>query len=92
AAESKVMRGRYGALLDDTSLWDIPPGKRATPGRDKAHLRAQAIIALTETGRLADARRPAGARPAGRGVPRARASLGTAVARGGARSAGPGAT
>ncbi|WP_156179066.1 AAA family ATPase, partial [Saccharothrix sp. ST-888] len=32
AAESKVMRGRYGALLDDTSLWDIPPGKRATPG------------------------------------------------------------
>ncbi|WP_197085415.1 hypothetical protein, partial [Saccharothrix sp. ST-888] len=55
------MRGRYGALLDDTSLWDIPPGKRATPGTDNAHLRAQAIIALTETGRLAEARRLADA-------------------------------
>ncbi|MEU3721329.1 AAA family ATPase [Streptomyces sp. NPDC031705] len=65
AAESKVMRGRYGALLADTSLWEVLPGNPAAPGTDSAHLRAQAIIALTETGRLAEARRLAYAVMAG---------------------------
>ncbi|GLW00561.1 LuxR family transcriptional regulator [Streptomyces lavendulae] len=57
AAEAEVMRGRYAALLADTALWEVLPGNRAAPGTENAHLRAQAIIALTETGRLAEARR-----------------------------------
>ncbi|MFI8939325.1 AAA family ATPase [Streptomyces syringium] len=54
-AETLVMRGRYRALLADTSLWGTRTGWQAGTLSDNAHLNAQALIALTETGRLTEA-------------------------------------
>lgn len=56
-AESRVMRGQYDALLGDDSLYRAPTEARADLGPGNVHLRAQAVIALTETGRLAEAER-----------------------------------
>ncbi|MGW2089272.1 BTAD domain-containing putative transcriptional regulator [Streptomyces sp. NPDC001880] len=67
-AESLAMRGRYQELLASCHSWGIltEPSARATArGSDHAHLVAQAVIALTETGRLAEARRLADSVPAG---------------------------
>ncbi|WP_338930748.1 AAA family ATPase [Streptomyces netropsis] len=60
-AESLVMRGRYRALLADTSLWGTRTGWQAGTLSDNAHLNAQALVALTETGRLTEAARLADA-------------------------------
>ncbi|MFE3526258.1 LuxR C-terminal-related transcriptional regulator [Streptomyces sp. NPDC059161] len=61
-AESLVMRGRYRELLEACHDWGILAGPpRPVPsGFDNAHLVAQAVIALTETDRIAEARQLAG--------------------------------
>ncbi|MFY4717911.1 LuxR C-terminal-related transcriptional regulator [Streptomyces sp. LaBMicrA B280] len=59
-AESLVMRGRYRELLEACHGWGVlvgPPARPAPSGVGNAHLVAQAVIALTETGRAAEARR-----------------------------------
>ncbi|MET9882638.1 AAA family ATPase [Streptomyces sp. NPDC006430] len=55
-AESKIMRGHYRALTDRT-LWDGRLEYGEQPGADNAHLHAMTVIALTESGRLVEARR-----------------------------------
>ncbi|MER7844324.1 AAA family ATPase [Kitasatospora sp. NPDC096077] len=64
-ARGQVPRGRYGALLADTALLRVPAPDGPRPRLGTLHLRAQALIALTETGRLAEARRLADAIGAG---------------------------
>lgn len=59
-AESLVMRGRYRETLDACHGWGVLAGSPAHPvssGSGNAHLVGQAVIALTETGRVAAARR-----------------------------------
>ncbi|WP_406402936.1 LuxR C-terminal-related transcriptional regulator [Streptomyces uncialis] len=59
-AETLVMRGRYHELLEACGDWGIliePSTRRAPGGHPNAHLVAQAVIALTETGRTTEARR-----------------------------------
>ncbi|MFD4828326.1 LuxR C-terminal-related transcriptional regulator [Streptomyces uncialis] len=59
-AETLVMRGRYHELLEACGDWGIliEPSTRLAPvGHANAHLVAQAVIALTETGRTTEARR-----------------------------------
>ncbi|MFF9525498.1 LuxR C-terminal-related transcriptional regulator [Streptomyces achromogenes] len=67
-AESLAMRGSYQELLAACHSWGILAGSFPCPtssGWDNTHLVAQAIIALTETGRIAEARRLADSVPAG---------------------------
>ncbi|MFC8449727.1 AAA family ATPase [Kitasatospora sp. NPDC057223] len=68
-AESRVMRGEYGRLLDECGLpddtGDPAAGHRALLAQGNAHLVAQAVIALTESGRLAQARELARSAEAG---------------------------
>ena len=59
-AETRVMRGEYEQLLDECGLLGdaVDPGAtrhRALLSQGNAHLVAQAVIALTESGRLAQA-------------------------------------
>ncbi|MBT2382951.1 AAA family ATPase [Streptomyces sp. ISL-11] len=56
-AEGEVMRGRYDVLLAARPLWPAAPERRTDPYPGNIHLRSQALIALTETGRLSDAER-----------------------------------
>ncbi|MEW1656760.1 AAA family ATPase [Streptomyces sp. NPDC093707] len=60
-AETQVMRGHYDAVLADAALGPspspTPPARRTAPYPGNVHLRSQALIALTETGRLAEAER-----------------------------------
>lgn len=59
-AESLVMRGQYHELLEVCGDWGIliDPSTRLAPcAQANAHLVAQAVIALTETDRTAEARR-----------------------------------
>ncbi|WP_441246659.1 AAA family ATPase [Kitasatospora sp. McL0602] len=51
-AESLIMRGRYGLLLEELGL-----DREDLPAFDNSHLLAQGILALVETGRLAQAER-----------------------------------
>ncbi|MGA4837688.1 LuxR C-terminal-related transcriptional regulator [Streptomyces sp. G45] len=58
-AESLAMRGRYRELLEACRAWGVIAGPSERPfasGWDNAHLLSQAVIALTETGRAAQAR------------------------------------
>ncbi|WP_405532482.1 NB-ARC domain-containing protein [Streptomyces avidinii] len=58
-AESLAMRGRYGELLEACHSWGIltrPAVRPSASASDNAHLVAQAVIALTETGRTVEAR------------------------------------
>ncbi|MFI9273189.1 AAA family ATPase [Kitasatospora sp. NPDC052896] len=55
-ARGQVLRGRYSALLTDAALLRVPHTDDPRPRLGTVHLQTQALIALTETGRLTEAR------------------------------------